>query len=659
MTSSLKPRTIRAKILGIPGKDGEPGLRWAGEFNINSEYSYPDVVEYDGSSYVYIGSTPSTGILPTNTAYWKLVVSKGEPGLTWKGDYDNSIQYESGDVVFYNGSSYVYINDTPSTGNLPTDTAYWDILAQQGAGFTGSPLPSGGHTGDVLVKLSDADGDVDWENGITAVRRSVTYTVAAEETQNKDDYDFASFIDAVEYISPLKMIKVTLELADGTHYARKYTVDWNDTNYNWYAKFEDVHIVIKGNGTNVCTITTPDMNDTGNEYGLLTILNGKMSVNNIRIELTGNLEQWCDGLDCRDNSILITGNIDIANVANGIHIINSEYFTMEGRINGVNIYNVYAGVYTRLSVFSSDKEITIDNCTYGFNIYHSTVVFTEKVSIKPTRHGTGMNLFGSTILSHNTISVDGANQNVTGFNLSSCKNVYLFQIDALNTENGITLDKSKCDIDSITIHNCNTGILAQATSNLLIKNVTVQNCVLAFSANEMSRYTIVNSLSVNVTTNIPFNEIQEDGSYIYTISKPLIYKYDYSTINNTLVPTFKNTDKNDTVTSRESIKYDFQKQSVSANDSIASYVLPLDAMIVGYSVYVENDNTNQKALDLYINDTLNTTLYTTSGSGENTSSDMSLSINTNTNDKITVKSDSNAGTLDNVVLNLFVRWRAS
>lgn len=43
-----------------------------------------------------------------------------------RGDYDNATTYQVGDVVFYQGASYIAKQET--TGNLPTDTAYWQKL---------------------------------------------------------------------------------------------------------------------------------------------------------------------------------------------------------------------------------------------------------------------------------------------------------------------------------------------------------------------------------------------------------------------------------------------------------------------------------------------------------------------------------------------------
>ena len=42
------------------------------------------------------------------------------------GDYDNATTYEVGDLVYYQGSSY--IAKTQTVGNLPTSTTYWQLV---------------------------------------------------------------------------------------------------------------------------------------------------------------------------------------------------------------------------------------------------------------------------------------------------------------------------------------------------------------------------------------------------------------------------------------------------------------------------------------------------------------------------------------------------
>lgn len=46
-----------------------------------------------------------------------------------RGSYSNTTQYELNDVVSYGGQSYVYINIVKASGNLPTATSHWTLLA--------------------------------------------------------------------------------------------------------------------------------------------------------------------------------------------------------------------------------------------------------------------------------------------------------------------------------------------------------------------------------------------------------------------------------------------------------------------------------------------------------------------------------------------------
>jgi len=57
-----------------------------------------------------------------------------------KGAYNSQKNYEINDVVSYNGSSYVSLNDN-NQGNLPTNTNYWSVVAEKGdKGDTGKPF---------------------------------------------------------------------------------------------------------------------------------------------------------------------------------------------------------------------------------------------------------------------------------------------------------------------------------------------------------------------------------------------------------------------------------------------------------------------------------------------------------------------------------------
>lgn len=55
----------------------------------------------------------------------------GEPGMIWMGAYDPAVTYAADDVVEYEGSSYISLQDD-NTGNDPSLLVAWDLVARAG-----------------------------------------------------------------------------------------------------------------------------------------------------------------------------------------------------------------------------------------------------------------------------------------------------------------------------------------------------------------------------------------------------------------------------------------------------------------------------------------------------------------------------------------------
>jgi hypothetical protein len=71
-------------------------------------------------------------------------------GLVPKGAYAAGTDYAVGDSVDYQGSSYVMFNNA-GAGTAPTDTTYWQVLANKGADGAGATI-------------SDAAYGAGWDN---------------------------------------------------------------------------------------------------------------------------------------------------------------------------------------------------------------------------------------------------------------------------------------------------------------------------------------------------------------------------------------------------------------------------------------------------------------------------------------------------------------
>ena len=99
---------------------------WEGSWNAETEYRYFKMVEYFGSSYVYINPIPSTGNAPTNVAYWQLLAKAGgqfvdTESLTWNGVQDVVIQ-GLGPTVFPIGTQL-------QTAHSAYVTIVWNVAA--------------------------------------------------------------------------------------------------------------------------------------------------------------------------------------------------------------------------------------------------------------------------------------------------------------------------------------------------------------------------------------------------------------------------------------------------------------------------------------------------------------------------------------------------
>jgi hypothetical protein len=147
-----------------------------GAYSGATAYTVGDFVTYNGSSYACIVNT--TGNLPTDATKWALLASKGDTGatgstgstgatgsngadgldVTWLGAYAGGTSYVINDAVSYGGSSYICI--LASTGNLPTNGTYWNVMASKG--------DAGAGTGDVLVSGTPVNNQLAiWTNATT------------------------------------------------------------------------------------------------------------------------------------------------------------------------------------------------------------------------------------------------------------------------------------------------------------------------------------------------------------------------------------------------------------------------------------------------------------------------------------------------------------
>lgn len=107
----------------------------------------------------------------------------GRVAMVSKGEYSSATSYEKLDIVTYDGSSYVCKKD--SIGNLPTNTEYFDVLAEKGTkgenGIDGHDGVDGqdGQDGHTPVKYVDYWTTQDKQEIVTDVETDLQSTISA------------------------------------------------------------------------------------------------------------------------------------------------------------------------------------------------------------------------------------------------------------------------------------------------------------------------------------------------------------------------------------------------------------------------------------------------------------------------------------------------
>ena len=101
-------------------------MKFTGDWDPNKEYYYMNVVNYNGSKFIYINAAPSTSIIPegeTNSEnYWECIAHKGEKGDT-ADVYQPYIEVINGEWDFAQ-SDKILIPDNAITDTIGISNIY-------------------------------------------------------------------------------------------------------------------------------------------------------------------------------------------------------------------------------------------------------------------------------------------------------------------------------------------------------------------------------------------------------------------------------------------------------------------------------------------------------------------------------------------------------
>ena len=142
----------------------------------------------------------------------------GKVAYLSKGAYNNGTQYEKNDVVTYQGSSYVSLQATK--GNVPTNTTYWQLIAEKGdKGDTGNTGQTGA-TGNGIstIAKTSTSGNVDtytitYTNGNTTTFEVTNANVVNEISSGSGNTYSCDVINTL--VGNIESILTNLDVGEG------------------------------------------------------------------------------------------------------------------------------------------------------------------------------------------------------------------------------------------------------------------------------------------------------------------------------------------------------------------------------------------------------------------------------------------------------------
>lgn len=149
----------------------------------------------------------------------------GNDGLdvTWLGEYNAGTTYVVNDAVSYNGSSYIC--KLESTGNLPTDTTYFDLMAQKGTDGAGS--------GDVIAPATNTDSYIpQWDGANSKTLKNGIPTSTFETAKGVDDF----YVTSAEKTKLSNLSGNNTGDQDATDFDIKDLTDSNSLRSTWSGK---------------------------------------------------------------------------------------------------------------------------------------------------------------------------------------------------------------------------------------------------------------------------------------------------------------------------------------------------------------------------------------------------------------------------------------
>lgn len=156
---------------------------YKGTWETGTTYAVNNIVSYtvNGVEFLYIMTNNApAGTVPTNSQYWRLLTLQGQQGesgegLSFREPWNSSTQYYKDDVVSYNGSVYVALENNINTSPSDNDTQWKLIMSLEVESYPIQPTPP----------LNQKNGGLWFNTNTTPTKYYYLDTLDAPATENE------------------------------------------------------------------------------------------------------------------------------------------------------------------------------------------------------------------------------------------------------------------------------------------------------------------------------------------------------------------------------------------------------------------------------------------------------------------------------------------
>jgi len=270
-------------------------IKYKGYWTPNTIYNENDLIQNDSGA-AYIVSTTHTSGTDFNDNLDKVTLLAGS--ITIGGVYDNAETYLDGQIIEYQGG--LYLAETTTTGNLPTDTNFWKLITSD---LGRQPADSVNITG----------GDITVDNfGTTNVTSSlipdtdVTYDLGSATFKWNDLYLAGNSIFLGDATISSDGTSVTITTADGNNFV--LTGDGIASSAEIQFVTNQITTTTADTDLRVSTVGTGeiDLEATTNITGDLTVSSGNIT----SASSTSNLMTTTDDVNIGSNTQTVPGTFD-------------------------------------------------------------------------------------------------------------------------------------------------------------------------------------------------------------------------------------------------------------------------------------------------------------------------------------------------------------